>query len=67
MMIDIDLIKQQAFDVDQEQCYRYALQETQRFFFLEEVKNAILDFWQGTVRVLWKCLIDLIFFGIALL
>ena len=59
-MIAIDLSKQQAFDADpraiQEINFTANLDKegnTTMFFIIEEVKETVLDFSQGTVKVLW--------------
>ena len=58
-MIAIDLSKQQAFDADpraiQEINFTANLDKegnTTMFFIIEEVKETVLDFSQGTVKVL---------------
>ena len=59
-MIAIDLSKQQALDADpraiQEINFTANLDKegnTTMFFIIEEVKETVLDFSQGTVKVLW--------------
>ena len=61
-VIAIDLSKQQALDVDlkaiqQIKFTRNLSSNTNRliFFIIEEVKETIVDFSQGTVKVLWIC------------
>ena len=61
-MIPIDLSKQQALDA-----YPKAIQQINltanvnksgnitMFFIIEEAKETVLDFSQGTVKVLWMC------------
>ena len=62
-MIAIDLIKQQALEVDPEAVQQINFKgnlnrgegvndDTTMFFIIEEAKEAILDFSQGTVKVL---------------
>ena len=58
-MIAIDLSKEQTFDVDPKAIqqinftgYLERVRNTIMCFVLEEVKKTILDFSQGTVRVL---------------
>ena len=56
-MIAIDLSKQQAVDVDPRAIQQINFTEsldlaTTMFFILREAKETILDFSQGTVRVL---------------
>ena len=46
-MIAIDLSKQQALDADPNAIQKINL----LFFIIEEVKETILDFLQGTVKV----------------
>ena len=59
-MIAIDLSKQQTLDADPKVIQQISFSvnlgrkgNTTIFFIIEEVKEAILDFWQGTVKVLW--------------
>ena len=59
-MIAIDLSKQQALDADprviQEINFKSNLDRdgnTTMFFIIEESKETVLDFSQGTVKVLW--------------
>ena len=60
-MIAIDLSKQQELDVDpraiQQQINFTANLETEQnttmFFIVEQAKETVLDFWQGTVKILW--------------
>ena len=71
-MTVIGLSKQQALDVDPK-----AIQEINftgnldreagatMFFIIEETKEAILDFSQGTVKVLWMCSTILFCFNIV--
>ena len=70
-LIAIDLSKQQALDGDpkaiQQINFTENLDQTESaimFFILEEVKNTILDFSQGSVRVLWTCLMNFFCFDI---
>ena len=58
-MIAIDLSKQQTLDADLRAIQRINLTvnlghagDTRMYFILEEAKETILDFAQGTVRVL---------------
>ena len=57
-MITIDLIKQQALDVApktiQQLNFTASLErdESMVFFIIEEAKEIILDFLQGTVKIL---------------
>ena len=58
-MIAIDLRKQQALDTDPRLIQRIDVtanldreNNTRIFFVLEEVKETVLDFSQGTVKVL---------------
>ena len=58
-MIAIDLRKQQALDADPRLIQRIDVtanldleNNTRIFFVLEEVKETVLDFSQGTVKVL---------------
>ena len=54
-MIEIDLSKQQALDVDPEAIqpinFTENLENQQYFSVIEEVKETVLDFSQGTVKV----------------
>ena len=57
-MIEVDLSKQQALDADPRAIQQINFIEnldrngsTRMFFILEEAKETILDFSQGTVRV----------------
>ena len=59
-MIAIHLTKQQALDADPKTILQinftanlYRVGNTAMFFIIEELKEAILDFLQGTVRVFW--------------
>ena len=67
-MIKIDLSKQQALDADLRAIQQINLTESldeaaTMFFIMEEAQKTILDFLQGTVRVLWmRCTI--ILFGL---
>ena len=51
----IDLSKQQKLDADPKKFTRNQERDadTTMFFIIEEAKKTILDFSQGTVRVLW--------------
>ena len=58
-MIAIDLIKQQALDADSRAIQEINFTEnldrgenTTMFFIIEEAKETVLDFSQGTVKVL---------------
>ena len=58
-MIAIDLSKQQALDADPKAMQQIYFtgnldsgSQTAMYFIIEEVKETILDFSQGTVRVL---------------
>ena len=60
-MIAIDLSKQQALDADpraiQQINFTANLDEegnTTMFFIIEQAKETVLDFSQGTVKVLWS-------------
>ena len=68
-MIAIDLSKQQALDADPKviQQIKYtgtldgeANDDTTMFFIIEEAKEILLNFLQGTVRVLWMSSCDLV-------
>ena len=67
-MIKIDLSKQQALDADLRAIQQINLtnsldEAVTMFFIMEEAQKNILDFLQGTVRVLWmRCTI--ILFGL---
>ena len=54
-MIEIDLSKQQALDVDPEAIqpinFTENLENQQYFSVIEEAKETVLDFSQGTVKV----------------
>ena len=57
------LTKQQAFDADLETKKQISFtgkldqaEDTKIVFILEEIKETILEFSQGTVRVLWMCI-----------
>ena len=54
-LIAIDLSKQQKLDADPKKFTRNQERDgnTTMFFITEEAKETILDFSQGTVRVLW--------------
>ena len=59
-MIAIDLSKQQAWDADpraiQQINFTANLERddgTAMFFIIEQAKETVLDFSQGTVKVLW--------------
>ena len=58
-MIAIDLSKQQAVDADPRAIQQINFAEnldqagnTRIFFIFEEAKETVLDFWQGTIKVL---------------
>ena len=58
-MITVDLSKQQALDADPREIQQINFTEnldrageTRVYFILEEAKESILDFSQGTVKVL---------------
>ena len=58
MLIAIDLSKQQALDADLKAIQQISFTENLKwrkktmFFIIEEAKETILDFLQGTARVL---------------
>ena len=61
-MIAIDLSKQQALNVDSKpiQQINFSVnlngeRNTTMLFIIKEAKETILDFSQGTVKVLWNC------------
>ena len=61
-MVAIDLSKQQSIDADlrviQQINFTANLdraEKTTMFFIIEEAKETVLDFSQGTVKVLWIC------------
>ena len=61
-MIAIDLSKQQALDADPKEMQQINFTanldrdgSTTIFFIIEEARETILDFLQGTVKVLWMC------------
>ena len=65
-VIAINLSKQQAFEADQKAIQQINFtgnlnrgenvnDNTIMFFIIEEAKETILDFLQGTVKVLWMC------------
>ena len=61
-MIAIDLSKQQALNVDSKpiQQINFSInlngeRNTTMLFIIKEAKETILDFSQGTVKVLWNC------------
>ena len=61
-MIAIDLSAQQALDADPKAIQQINFTanlnwegNTKMFFIIEEVKENILDFSHGTVKVLWMC------------
>ena len=61
-MIAIDLSKKQELDADPKALQQVSFTENQYgknnvivFFIIEEVKETILNFWQGTVKELWMC------------
>ena len=65
-MIARDLSKQRAFDADPKLIKQINVTVNLSganlrvmFFIIEEVKETILDFSQGTVKVLWMSLYDL--------
>ena len=58
-IIEIDLSKQQAFDTDPRAIQQikftanlHRVGNTTMFFIIEETKETVLDFSQGTVKVL---------------
>ena len=60
--IAIDLSKQQALDADPRAIQQINFTanldragNTTMFFIIEEAKETVLDFPQGTVKVLWMC------------
>ena len=56
-MIAIDLSKQQALNADPKAIQQInsttILDRDELFFIIEEAKETILDFSQGTVKILW--------------
>ena len=61
-MLTINLTKQQALDVDPKAIQQINFTanldrtgDTRIFFIIEEAKETVLDFSQGTVRALWIC------------
>ena len=61
-MLAINLTKQQALDVDPKAIQQINFTanldrtgDTRIFFIIEEAKETVLDFSQGTVRALWIC------------
>ena len=61
-MIAIDLSKQQALNVDSKPIQQINFsanlngeRNTTMLFIVKEAKETILDFSQGTVKVLWNC------------
>ena len=61
-MIAIDLSKQQALNVDSKliQQINFSVnlngeRNTTMLFIIKEAKETILDFSQGTMKVLWNC------------
>ena len=61
-MIAVDLSKQQALNVDSKpiQQINFSVnlngeRNTTMLFIIKEAKETILDFSQGTVKVLWNC------------
>ena len=61
-MIAIDLSKQQALDADPKEIQQINFTanldrdgNTTIFVIIEEARETILDFLQGTVKVLWMC------------
>ena len=67
-MSAIDLSKQQALDADpranQQINFTANLdnENVRIYFILEEAKETIFEFWQGTVKVLWMQLNDILIF-----
>ena len=59
-MIAIDLSKQQALDADpkviQQISFTGNLENNLLMFFIIEEKETVLDFLQGTVKVLYFCI-----------
>ena len=51
-MIEVDLSKQQALDADPRTIQQINFTANLVYFILEEAKETILDFSQGTVKVL---------------
>ena len=61
-MIAIDLSKQQALNVDSKAIQQINFsanlngeRNTTMLFIIKEAKETVLDFSQGTVKVLWNC------------
>ena len=61
MLIGIDLSKQGKLDVDSKAMQQINFirnlqrdENTQMFFIMEEVKETLLDFSKGEVKVLWS-------------
>ena len=60
-MIAVDLIKQQALDPDPKEIQwinftaNLDIAGNTRIYFILEVKEAVLELSQGTVKVLWMC------------
>ena len=62
-MIVVDLSKHQALDADPKAIQQINFTpnldkgggNTRIYFILEEAKETVLDFSQGTVKVLWTC------------
>ena len=61
-MIVVDLSKHQALDADPKAIQQINFTQnldkggnTRIYFILEEAKETVLDFSQGTVKVLWMC------------
>ena len=60
-MIAVDLIKQQARDPDPKEIQwinftaNLDIAGNTRIYFILEVKEAVLELSQGTVKVLWMC------------
>ena len=60
-MIAVDLIKQQALDSDPKEIQwinftaNLDIAGNTRIYFILEVKEAVLELSQGTVKVLWMC------------
>ena len=65
-MIEIDLSKQKSLDADTKAIHQINFignlnsgqnlkENTAMFFIIEEAEETILDFSQGTAKVLWMC------------
>ena len=70
-MIAIDLSRQQALDADSKTIPQINftgnvdwVEGATMFFIIEEAKETVLDFLQGTVNVLWMCFTTFILFYI---